>query len=86
MSCSYDGEAPAAFFWAASACDPVSLAQGFLISEEPVPGPNYRDNLTLPVAPNVDFDEIGCVSFYCIGFNADFGSFEVPSTKAPVKE
>eukprot|EP00890_Picochlorum_soloecismus_P001287 jgi/Picsp_1/2159/NSC_05624-R1_hypothetical protein CHLNCDRAFT_142500 [Chlorella variabilis] len=74
---SYDGEAPAAFFWAADACDPVSLSKGVFLSPEPVPGPNFQETLRLPVDDTIDFSSIGCISFYCVDFNADFGNFEV---------
>jgi len=55
----------------------VSLSKGVFLSPEPVPGPNFEEKLTLEVDDTIDFSSIGCISFYCVDFNADFGNFEV---------
>ena len=75
-TCSYDGQAPKVFWWAAPSCKPADIvSKGYRISNTQVTmaysGSTYSVKLNKPVR------RAGCIILYCEDFNADLGHLVV---------
>ncbi|GAQ87169.1 DOMON domain containing protein [Klebsormidium nitens] len=73
----YDGQAPAAYWWAAPGASDTTLTlrrTGFAISEE-LPRERQRQTTLVQTLPeSITWNNIGVLSVWCVDFNANFGS------------
>eukprot|EP00877_Chromochloris_zofingiensis_P010197 jgi/Chrzof1/5430/Cz16g02210.t1 len=80
----YDGKAPAAYWWGAPDVDRL-YQEGFALDSNRLKSSSNGVTVVIELSPGVTWDKVKVISVWCEAFAADFGHLELDKLQAEVQ-